>query len=442
MQTKLSFFFAFILLVATSTFAQTTPGSISADAKYLEVDELGDFSDGLAVVRNFNSSAIINSVGNIVLPFNKYTIPVSNKFREGFLPVGDLEGKNFGYMNKELKLITPLIFRWGNPFFKDKFALNQRNNKDPKDWYQTISVSGKLTPISRFVNNKLAGYDSGLSTMGMNWQDGMVSYYIDVNGANRYGYVSRNGVVVVQPKYLWAFGFGDGLAAVAAIAADGERKYGFIDKTGKMIIPLTYSKSPDGFSNGLCLVEPLKNPEFDYAYINKKGEIAFKIKLSDFDLEPADRYLSPIQVYNGYDNGTLDHSIIYGNIKHPFQGNYTFWLGKNYRPKLIAKDGSVKDIITMLTKAGVMAERASSYDLNFHHLIVNEHIIFTFKKKFGMITTDGKLIVPPVFDRLSHFDTVSGLALARIYPGNNTVIDGYINTNGVFKIVKKDKTGL
>lgn len=441
MQTKRSLSFTFILLISTATFAQTAPGTISENAKYLEVDQLGDFSEGLAVVRNANSSAIINGTGNIVLPFNKYYIPVSDKFREGFLPVADLTGKNFGYMNKEFKLITPLIFKWGDPFFKDKFALNQRNNKDSKDWYQTISTTGKLSPISRFINNKKAGYDGGYMNTAMNWKDGMVAYSIDVNGADRYGYVSRNGLVVVQPKYLNAYGFGDGLAAVAAITPEGERKHGFIDKTGKMVIPLTYSNKPDGFSNGLCLVEPLKNNEFDYAYINKKGEIVLKINCKDLDLYSAKDFLIPIQA-NSYDNGSTDYSIIYGDIKHPFQGNYTFWVGNQNRPKLLGKDGSVKDIKTMLTESGAIAKNAPIFNLFFHELILDEHVLFTVNNKFGMISTDGKLIIPPVFDRLSHFDNVSGLALAKFYTANRSVIEGYINTDGVFKIVKKDKTSL
>ena len=74
-------------------------------------------------------------------------------------------------------------------------------------------------------------------------------------------------------KYAWKGEYYEGLAMVRL-----DKKYGFIDKTGKEVIPIKYDYA-EGFSEGLAQVK-LNNKWF---YINQKGEC-----VKDCNNAPAD----------------------------------------------------------------------------------------------------------------------------------------------------------
>ncbi len=86
---------------------------------------------------------------------------------------------------------------------------------------------------------------------------------------DKYGY--KNGdAVIVQPKYGVAHDFKEGLALVATPQA----KYGFIDKTGREVIPLKYLDACD-FSEGLALV---LLPNYARVFMNKNEKIVIKVE--------------------------------------------------------------------------------------------------------------------------------------------------------------------
>lgn len=94
------------------------------------------------------------------------------------------------------------------------------------------------------------------------------------------GYFDRQGKVAVEPKYDDAKKFSEGLAAVNVGAKSAGRprpdvmrggKWGFIDKTGRLVIPMRFSNvDVKGFSDGLALVYVEDKP----AYIDKTGKVA------------------------------------------------------------------------------------------------------------------------------------------------------------------------
>ena len=88
----------------------------------------------------------------------------------------------------------------------------------------------------------------------------------------KYGYADARGNIVIQPKFDKALNFSEGLAAV--MTKDGwVEKWGFIDLTGKMVIPATYKLRPGRFSEGLAAVR-IGDSDYDFemAYINKVGK--------------------------------------------------------------------------------------------------------------------------------------------------------------------------
>lgn len=79
---------------------------------------------------------------------------------------------------------------------------------------------------------------------------------------NRWGYKDEQGKVVIQPQYVWADKFSEGLAGVRI----GD-KHGYINENGIIVIQPSYA-SVGKFSEGLARVGNNKK----YGYINKQEE--------------------------------------------------------------------------------------------------------------------------------------------------------------------------
>ena len=87
----------------------------------------------------------------------------------------------------------------------------------------------------------------------------------------KYGYADEKGAIVIKPQFDKAQNFSEGLAAVM-IEENYSTKWGFIDLTGKLVIPATYNLMPGRFSEGLAGVR-IGESEYDceMAYIDKTG---------------------------------------------------------------------------------------------------------------------------------------------------------------------------
>lgn len=59
----------------------------------------------------------------------------------------------------------------------------------------------------------------------------------DANGQTKFGYIDKTGKIVIEPKYDYAFPFSDGLAQVAIQSGGtyGILRTGYIDSSGKYI---------------------------------------------------------------------------------------------------------------------------------------------------------------------------------------------------------------
>jgi hypothetical protein len=104
----------------------------------------------------------------------------------------------------------------------------------------------------------------------------------------KYGFIDETGKEVIPCKYDDAYSFSEGLALVnvggtreiSELEYDSNTyilfyggKYGFIDKTGAEIIPLKYDHA-DNFSDGLARVEL----DGKYGFVNKTGVEIIPVK--------------------------------------------------------------------------------------------------------------------------------------------------------------------
>ncbi|GHV84578.1 hypothetical protein AGMMS50230_01860 [Spirochaetia bacterium] len=105
----------------------------------------------------------------------------------------------------------------------------------------------------------------------------------------KYGYADARGTIVIKPQFDKALTFSEGMAAVM-LEQNYTQKWGFIDTSGKLVIPATYDLKPGRFSEGLAAVR-IGTSEYDYemAYIDKTGKRVIENK--NFNLN---------EFHNGY----------------------------------------------------------------------------------------------------------------------------------------------
>jgi len=94
------------------------------------------------------------------------------------------------------------------------------------------------------------------------FSEGLALVSIEDEGIGKYGYIDKTGKIIINPQFDDAESFSEGLAAVR-IGDYRTGKYGYIDRTGKIVI----------------------NPQFDYASYFLGGHAHVKIgdKWNDID---------------------------------------------------------------------------------------------------------------------------------------------------------------
>jgi hypothetical protein len=231
----------------------------------LPINKIGDFKEGwLSVMRidtiwsAYKWWGVIDKKGKEVIPLGKYSYIYP--LNEGVAMVyGARTDERYGYINREGDEITSLYYPMdfiGNEMregllFKDDFSTNERGYWD-KNMNLVFSCSHKEGCRSRF-----------------SFCEDMVRVQYD-----KYGFRNRKGELVIPMTYDHAEDFSEDLVLVVL-----NDKYGYIDKQGKVVIPFVfdtyfYNHSNlwwygDSFQEGMAIVKKDKK----YGFINKKGEL-------------------------------------------------------------------------------------------------------------------------------------------------------------------------
>src|SRR5438445_786036 len=96
----------------------------------------------------------------------------------------------------------------------------------------------------------------------------------------RYGYIDRHGKLLVEPQFLSASEFSEGLARVSI-----DSRWGFIDKNGKIVIEPRFLNA-ESFSEGMAAVGVMAAKKDDIpfeirvGYINKAGQMVVPPRFS------------------------------------------------------------------------------------------------------------------------------------------------------------------
>lgn len=234
-------------------------GDVAPNAKYLDVDALEPFNRGAAIVRKGEATALIDTSGNFIIPFNKYnflTTIEQNAFGSGFFLT--LEGNVLNYKGQ-------LIVK-ASEFKTSAFTITD----DGKYCYGVY-------PSNKTVYIDLEGhqYTTSFAAYKVHNDIGIVGRKEGFNGGDQY-FLNLKNQRITNKTYFNIEPFSEGMAIVSIRDEFGNIKYGFIDTKGVEAIPLKFSNAPTSFRYGISIVTPADKAEFLKAFINKKGEIIYK----------------------------------------------------------------------------------------------------------------------------------------------------------------------
>jgi hypothetical protein len=350
-----------------------------------------------------NKFGMINFNNDTILPF-KYSS--AYLFPEGFCVASTFGGPSSGY--KELyglynlngKQVLPHEFENIDGFYCGRAIVKKKGK------YGAIDETGKelfytdYGRIDRFTNDYAMVYT--------NPKDGEI----------KVGIINKNGNVVVPAIYQWlenVHNFSDGLAAMAL-----NRKYGFVDTTGRIVVQFKYDK-----------VEPFRNSIAKVwvgwqhvGYINSNGKEIISPNFEALDQANLRRYYNKFIIglkdtlqhvfdYSGKEIVVLNSFIVSINNKFGV-------LDSNFRVKIPTKYESLEMIfpdkiaareqgkIVFIDHEGkslstikydsiepFQQDDVYSYENGLAKVVING--------KKGLINSYGKIIIPVIYDEIEGF---------------------------------------
>lgn len=226
------------------------------------------FSDSIVSVKTEdNLIAFWNKNGNeMILDCSKWDISEGLFFRDGLAEVKQIRNSKFGFINKLGQEIIPTIYD-SVSLFSDGMCKVKLDGK-----YGFINKTGDIVIPCIYKDSHIDSFNEGLALLKNKAWD-------DVQYKDKQDFINRSGQKFIYEKGEWAFvnkkrqkviygnsnydyigSFSDSLCKVGL-----NREYGFIDKTGKEVIPCKFAKASD-FSNGLAVALKRAN-----ILINKSG---------------------------------------------------------------------------------------------------------------------------------------------------------------------------
>ena len=347
--------------------------SINQDNDTIHLYEnVGKFNEGFAAVQLNNKWGYIDKSGKDVVPF-KYDFAYD--FHEGSALV-EIDQK-YGFIDKTGKSITQFIYEYQSGNFCEGMSKVKRDGK-----WGFIDKSGKEVITAKYI--AVHDFHEGLAAVQTTVYSDYYKTYVKA-----WGFIDIYGREVTELKFnIERYGvessvddFKDGLAKVKI-----NNKFGFINKMGKEVIPVIFSKVGD-FHDGLVWVQidgngTTREPHFKYLDKNGNQTIAKVFAI-------AGNFYNGIAIVGECKEG-------YGYCANPY-----YYIDKN--GKVVNKKS---ELVCIMDNCG--GRGPSEHDEGC---------------KFGFKDFTGKIIIPFLYDHCPYF--YNGIALVSI---NNKY--GYIDETG------------
>lgn len=192
-------------------------GRIAIDFQY---ESASNFSEGLAGIKKFSweKRSYIDKKGKVVIPHIGSCL---GEFSEGLAYVANDETKNkrkWGVIDKAGRFLIPL---------SDKLMIQ-------KDFSEGLTCAIHWEKL--FVNKYGNTINSEVYHDAKSFSDGLACVQKDYNG--KWGYIDKTGKLVIPYSFERASLFSCGFACV-----EQNGKYGVIDKMGNFVIPAIYDRA-------------------------------------------------------------------------------------------------------------------------------------------------------------------------------------------------------
>lgn len=216
-----------------------TKGNWAIPAIY---DYTSNFTEGLCVVEVSGKRGYINKSGKIVIsPEYKYALP----FSEGLAEVITDEGS--GFIDRSGNMIIPPQFQDAEPFHEGIASVEKNGG------WGAIDKDGNV--VIEFTHYRVGSFEDGVAVAETG-----TGFYV----------INKGGKKLTSPmKYKIVRNFSEGLAV---FSEDG-KTFGYLDRNGTIVIPPQFTRA-DYFNQGVAFVTATEGPnlkEVGY-YINKRGE--------------------------------------------------------------------------------------------------------------------------------------------------------------------------
>jgi hypothetical protein len=340
-------------------------------------------------------------------------------------------GKEFQYIDKEGKIVINPQFK-NATVFRDGLALVETSGDEPK--FGFITEDGKYAINAQYKEATV--FSDGLAWVVTEnaapaaidkkgeikftlqdaeevrlFKNGLAAFsMVNEEGEEKWGFVNKEGKVVINPQFSSVSNFSDGKCGVR----NSEGKWGFIDKEGKISINYQFDDAGD-FKNGKCIVTSANKD----GVIDKEGKYIINPQFSDMQID-GDMFLVNQDGKWGWcdKDGKLVINPQFG-VAYPFNGNKTTSVqsGKSYG--YIDKEGKIvinPQFDVALPFNGKLA------------LVVSA-------SKIGFIDKEGKYVINPQFDDVSRDLVEYFLTGGSEYSSVNT---DYFNIGAITSVINLD----
>jgi len=348
-------------------------------------DKAREFSDGVCYVELNKKKMYIDPSGNVVLDVSQYDSATSFNFGYAAVTAETSFTTDTGYtvlyrqgiIDKSGKEIIPCEYAQAGCFENGVIWAITDANK-----YEIFDGSGNGLTGTEYDYIEYAGVPDLLIAT----KDG------------KYGYIDRTGRVVIPFEYDEAYGFFDGFAVVGT---DGHR--GYINTKGEKLTTVEFDWAYD-FSDGLAIVEK----DGKYGYIDTHGNLAVP-----FEYDKAYNFEGGVAtVAKGSDSdgyawfGTIDKNGKTA-ITPKEQGCYKW--DDSYVVYYDPDAGSVEidlDHMALLDKSGKNRLTEFSYsDIgDFTDGVAVAEQFTDDLSQYGIINQNGAEVVPLIFDKIAIAD--------------------------------------
>lgn len=202
---------------------------------------------------------------------------------------------------------------------------------------------------------------------------------VEVDG--KYGYIDKTGQMVIDPKFDGASNFSEGMARI--LVGDYEDgAFGYIDTTGELVIEAKF-KGAGIFSEGVAIARDDKG----LGVIDKQGKYILRLKSVDEDA-----------LIEGFSEGLAAVAL-------KWKESYGFYYGFiDHQGKVIipAKYHNARNFSEGLAAVRVYGSGGKRFGL------------------FGFIDKSDHLVIPPIYKRAKSFHQ----GLAAVYTGESPALSG------------------